>query len=326
MGARRVLAVVLVLVVLLTIPAMGNCQKGAKIPRIGLLSGESWQSFRIDEFLKALRDLGYVEGRNIVLEYREAGGKRERLPDLAAELVQLSVDVIVADSGPATEALKNTTTKIPIIMPFMSDPVAGGLVGNPVHPEGNITGLTNFAPELTGKRLELLKETVPTVTRVAVLWRSAPQQESAMKTLEISARSLKVHLQPISAGGPKGLERAFEAAAKAHSHALLTLPDPRFLDQRTRIVRFALKNRLPTMFPSRAFAEAGGLMAYAPDFSYNFRRAAVYVDKILKGAKPQDLPIENPMKFELVINLKTAKALGLKIPPEVLMRANEVIR
>ncbi|MBI2871365.1 MAG: ABC transporter substrate-binding protein [Candidatus Omnitrophica bacterium] len=303
-----------------------NAAQSKKVPRVALFWFEPVPQSRIDEFRRALRDLGYIEARNIVLEHREAGGKRERLPELAAELVGLKPDIIVASSGVVIEALRNTATKIPIVMPTISDPTGGGFVANPMRPEGNITGLTNFAPELSGKRLELLKEAVPTITRVAVLWRSSPVQESGMKELEFSARSLKVRLQPVSARGPKGLDEAFQTVAKARPHALLTLPDPLFLGQRTRIAEFALRSRLPTMAGARELAEAGGLMAYGPDFSYNFRRAAVYVDKILKGAKPQDLPVENPMKFELIINLKTAKEIGVNVPPRVLMWADKVIK
>lgn len=326
MIARKVLAAVLVPVLLLSVTAMGNAQKGTKIPRIGILWLSPENAPRLDEFRKGLRDLGYVEGKNILIEYRKAGWQADQLPELAAELVRLKPDVIVAEGREVIEALRSRTKTIPIVMPVMTDPVRSGFVASLDRPEGNITGLTNLSPELSGKRLELLKETVPTVTRVAVLWRSVPGQESAMKELEIVARSFKVQLQPVSARGPKGLEMAFEAVAKHRSDGLIPLPDPRFLGQRTRIVEFALRNRLPTIFGAKELAEAGGLMAYGPDFSYNFRRAAVYVDKILKGAKPQDLPIENPMKFEFVINLKAARQMGLSIPPEILMRADKVIQ
>jgi len=325
-GVRKNFALLLVLMALGATASTATTAEPKKVARVGLLWLDSGHRSRIEEFRKGLRDLGYVEGSNIILEYRDAGGKNDRLPDLAAELVRLKVDVILSDGGAAIEALKNTTSKIPIIMPVMSDPVAGRFVANPVHPEGNITGFTNFAPELSGKRLDLLKETVPSITRVAVLWSSSPVQEPAMKELEVSARSLKILLQPISARLPKDLDAALEATAKARPNALVTLPNPWVLDRRTRIVEFTVRNRLPTMFGAREFAEAGGLMAYGPDFLYNFRRAATYVDKILKGTKVQDLPVENPMKFELIINLKTAKAIGVNIPPRVLMWADKVIK
>ena len=325
-GIRKKFALLAILVALgADAPAARTAEPG-KVPRVGLFWFDPVPQSRIDEFRRALRDLGYVEGKNIVLQYRDVGGRRERLPDLAAELVGLNVDVIVSYGGAVIRALKNTATKIPIIMPIMSDPIAGGFVANPVRPEGNITGLTNFAPELSGKRLELLKEIVPTVTRVAVLWSSAPAQEPAVKELEVSARSLKVQLEPVSLRVVRDLDTALKTAAKTRPHALLTLPNPWLLARRRRVVEFAVRNRLPTMFDTREYAEAGGLMAYGPDFSYNFRRAATYVDKILKGTKVQDLPVENPMKFELIINLKTATAIGVNIPPRVLMWADKVIK
>ncbi|OGP98603.1 MAG: hypothetical protein A2W10_12105 [Deltaproteobacteria bacterium RBG_16_55_12] len=238
-GVRKNFALLLVLMALGATASTATTAEPKKVARVGLLWLDSGHRSRIEEFRKGLRDLGYVEGSNIILEYRDAGGKNDRLPDLAAELVRLKVDVILSDGGAAIEALKNTTSKIPIIMPVMSDPVAGRFVANPVHPEGNITGFTNFAPELSGKRLDLLKETVPSITRVAVLWSSSPVQEPAMKELEVSARSLKVQLQPISTQrGSKDLDTALEAVAEARPHALVTLPDPMFLGQRTRIVEY----------------------------------------------------------------------------------------
>ena len=326
-GVKKTSALLAIVVALGANASIANTAEPGKLPRVGLFWLDSRNQPRIDEFRRALRDLGYVEGSNIVLEYRDAGGKHEKLPSLAAELVRLRVDVILSDGGAVIRALQDATKTTPIIMPVMSDPIAGGFVAKPVRPEGNITGLTNFAPELSGKRLELLKETVPRVTRVAILWSSAPVQEAAMKTLETAARSLKVELQSASTQrGSKDLDTVLEAVIKGRSHALLTLPDPRLGNERERIVRFALKNRLPTIFATRGFAEAGGLMSYGPDFSYNFRRAATYVDKILKGTKVQDLPVENPMKFELIINLKTATAIGVNIPPKVLMWADKVIK
>ncbi|MBI2361204.1 MAG: ABC transporter substrate-binding protein [Deltaproteobacteria bacterium] len=327
MPGRRILAPFLIILTLAAVAARADAQKPDKVPRVGLLWLDARQISRIEDFRTGLRELGYVEGRNIVLEYRDAKGDRDQLPKLAVELARLKVDVIVADAGRVIESLKETTKSIPIVIPVMTDPLASGFVADLTRPGGNITGLTNLSSELSGKRLELLKEAVPRVSRVAVLWHKVPAHEESMTELMVVARSLGVHLDAVlPVEGPGGLRRAFEAATKPRPNGLIVVPSPRFRDSRKAIVKFTLQNRLPAIFPLRDFAELGGLMAYGPDFSYNYRRAAVYVDKILKGVKPGDLPVENPMKFELVINLKAAKALRLKIPPEILMRANEVIR
>ncbi|MBI2360205.1 MAG: ABC transporter substrate-binding protein [Deltaproteobacteria bacterium] len=323
---RNILGLLTVQLALVMTVSTAGSQQAKKIPRVGLLWLEPVPRSGVEEFRKGLHDLGYVEGSNVILEHREAGGRPGRLPDLAAELVRLRVDVIVSYGGAPIGVLKNTTKTIPIVMPIMSDPIAGGFVANPLRPEGNITGITNFAPELSGKRLELLKEAIPTTTRVAVLWSSVPALEPAMKELEVSARFLKVRLEPVSLRLLRDLDAALEAAAKSRPHALLTLPNPWVLARRRRIVEFVARNRLPTMFDAREYVETGGLMAYGPDIAYNFRRAATYVHKILNGTKPQDLPVENPMRFQFVINLKTAKKMALAIPPEVLMRADNVIQ
>ncbi|MBI2088263.1 MAG: ABC transporter substrate-binding protein [Deltaproteobacteria bacterium] len=319
-------ALSLTLLGLVLVAARLEAGKQVKIPRVGLLWLDSTASSRIAEFRKALRNLGYLEGHNMVLEFRNAEGKRERLPELAAELLRLKVDVIVSDGADVIELLRKLTRTIPIVMPVMGDPIARGIVANPSRPEANITGLTNFAIELSGKRLDLLREAVPGVKRVAVLSNLSPAQEAEIKELEVSARSLGIDLTPVSAQGPHGLKRAFEVVKQSQADALMILPDTGFLGRRVPIVEFGINRRLPAIFPAREFAEAGGLMSYGPDILYNFYRAATYVDKILKGAKPQDLPVENPMKFEFIINLKTARKMGLTIPAEVLMRADEVIR
>jgi len=268
-----------------------------------------------------------VEGQNIVIERRYSEGRNERLPDLAADLVRLKVDVIVAAGTPPPYAAKRATTTIPIVMTNASDPVGSGLVASLARPGGNITGLSLLSPELAGKQLELLKETVPKVSRVAVLWNPAnPVHTLILRQAEVAARSLRLQLQILEARGPNEFDSAFSAMTKERAGALLVLADPMFFGHRTRLADLAAKSRLPSVFLLREHADAGGLMAYGPSTRDNFRRAATYVDKILKGAKPGDLPIEQPTKFELVINLKTAKALGLTIPRFVLGRADEVLQ
>lgn len=323
---RTAVAFLLIGAFLLAYATAAVAQRPNKVPRIGLLWVDSKDSSRLHEFYKGLRDLGYVQGQNIIIEYRDAGGKADRLPELAAELIRLKVDVIVSDGGPAIEALRNSTRTIPIVMPAVTGPIGRGFVASLERPGGNVTGLTNLGAELSGKRLELLKEAVPRITSIAVFWNEGGGQQESARKLEEAARALEVEATLISARGPNGLERAFDTAIRTHANALMTVPHPRLRDERTRIAEFAVKNRLPAIFPARYYAEAGGLMAYGPDFSYTFRRAAVYVDKILKGTKVQDLPVENPMKFELIINLKTAKAIGVNIPPRVLMWADKVIK
>ena len=307
-------------------PYPSQAQSVAKTPRIGILTPAFDPHPVLEAFRQGLRDLGYVEGQSIALEYRFADGKVERLPELAADLVRLKVDVILAEGGQAIRVAQHATGTIPIVFLAVPDPVGQGLVASLAQPGGNTTGVSFQEPELMGKRLELLKEAVPGVTRVAYLQRSAPSNARVLQELESAARALGVQLQPVEVRDPYTFDQAFAAMAEAHADALITQPNAVFLSRRTQIVDLAAKARLPGIFPDREFAEAGGLMAYGPSLAANFRRAATYVDKILKGAKPADLPVEQPTKFEFVINLKTARALGLTIPPTLLFQANEVIQ
>ena len=316
---------------LLTAPLAAKAQQAAKIPRIGWLANNPAGSpHLLEAFLQGLRDLGYVEGRNVVIEYRDAEGKLERLPALAAELVALKVDVIVAAGPPAALAAKQATRTLPIVFASSGDPVTSGLVTSLARPGGNVTGLSAVAPELVGKCLEQLKQAVPGVSRVAVLWQPGGLGERTdkyiLKEAEVAARALGVRLQFVEARGPADFDRAFSDMTRARAGALTVLSTPMFVSERRRLVDLAAKNRLPAVYPWREFVDAGGLMSYGPNLADMFRRAATYVDKILKGAKPADLPVEQPTKFELVINLKTAKALGLTIPASVLARADEVIQ
>ncbi len=314
---------------LLALSFSADAQQPAKIPRIGLLSPFSpsatagWhQAFR-----QGLRDLGWVEGKNISIEYRYAEGKSDRLPDLAADLVRLKVDIIVASVNTDALAAKNATRAIPIVVASAGDPVAIGLVESLARPGGNITGLSQISPELAGKRLELLKEIVPKLSRVAVLWNpKGTTSPLAWKEIQLPARELGVQLHSLEVQSPNEFEKAFQEATRARAGALAIMPDPLFAGNLKRIAELAAKSRLPSIFHLSEFVESGGLVAYGPDRSDQFRRAATYVDKILKGTKPADLPVEQPMKFEFVINLKTAKQIGLTIPPEVLFRATKVIK
>ena len=274
-----------------------------------------------------MKDLGWVEGQNIVIEWRFAGGRAERLPDLAAELVRLRVDLIVVPSTPTALAAKNATKTIPHITVGGNDPVGLGLVASLARPEGNITGSTSdVGPEIAGKRLELLKQTVPKVSRMAILWNpTTPGNALALRQVEIAARALAVELQHLEARSLDDFDSAFAAMTTRRAGALLVLGDVMFVTHRIRLAELAAKSRLPAMYAQREHVNDGGLMSYGPLNRELFRRAATYVDKILKGAKPADLPVERPTKFELVINRKTAKALGLKIPQEILWRADEVI-
>ena len=278
-------------------------------------------------FRQGLRELGWIEGQNLVIEHRFAEGRAERFPDLAAALVRLRVDVIVTSSGePAILAAKRATTTTPIVMAISGDPVETGLVASLARPGGNVTGLTILATEVAGKRLELLKEAVPRASRVAVLWNAAyPGKAFELRETQAAARVLGVSLWPVEVREPNDLPGAFSAIARAGPDALITFADPLTNTERRRIVDFAVRNRLPMISAVRPFADEGGLMTYGPNIADMCRRAATYVDKILKGAKPADLPVEQPTKFDLVINLKTAKALGLTIPPSVLLRADRVI-
>ena len=313
---------------LLAAPFAAEAQQAAKVARIGYL-GAAAGPLR-EAFLQGLRDLGYVEGRNLLIEYRSAEGKLERYSALAAELVALKVDVIFAPNTPAVLAAKQSTRTIPIVFPSAADPVADGLVTTLARPGGNVTGLTSLSPDLVGKRLEQLKQAVPGVSRVAVLWQPGGPDERTekdmLKRAEVAARALGVQLQFVEAQGPADLDRAFSDMTRVRAGALTVLGGGMFLNERRRLVDLATKNRLPTVYSLREYVDAGGLMSYGPNLPDVFRRAATYVDKILKGAKPGDLPVEQPTKFELVINLKTAKALGLTIPQSLLQRADEVIR
>jgi putative tryptophan/tyrosine transport system substrate-binding protein len=312
-------------------PLAAEAQQAAKIARIGYLSPNLAASPHLREaFRQGLRDLGYVEGRNVVIEYRDAEGKLERLPTIAAELVALKVDVIVAPNTVGVLAAKQATKTIPIVFAVAADPVASGLVTSLARPGGNVTGLSILAPELVGKCLELLTQAVPGVSRVAVLWQPGGlgerTEKDMLKAADVAARALGVRLQFVEARGPEDFDRAFSDMTSARAGALTVLPSNMFNNERRRLVDLAAKNRLPTVFPYREGVDAGGLMAYGANLADLLRRAASYVDKILKGTKPTDLPVEQPTKFELVINLKTAKALGLTIPQSVLGRADEVIR
>jgi putative tryptophan/tyrosine transport system substrate-binding protein len=315
---------------LLAAPLDTEAQPPAKIHRIGLLGGSSPTSPEASHlwgaFFQGLRDLGYVEGQNVLIEGRWYGDRSERLPALAAELVRLPVDVIVAGTAPSPEAAKRATSTIPIVMANHSDPVASGLVASLARPGGNVTGLSSVGPELSGKQLQLLKETLPSLSRVAVLTNpTIPSQALSVREMEVAARSLKLQLQVVEARAPSEFADAFSAATRERAGGLVVLGGSVFFAHRPRLVELAAQNRLPTMYGPREFAQVGGLMAYGVDIRDSWRRAAGYVDRILKGAKPADLPVEQPTKFELVINLKAAKALGLTIPPSVLARADQVI-
>jgi putative ABC transport system substrate-binding protein len=318
--------------VLLAVPLAAEAQQAAKVARIGYLATNLAANPRMREaFLQGLRDLGYAEGRNVVIEYRDAEGKLERLPALAAELVALKVDVIVAAAGTVSAlAAKQATGSLPIVFIAAGEPVSGGLVTSLARPGGNLTGLSALSPELVSKWLELLKQAVPGVSRVAFLWQAGAVPERMEKEIlnaaDVAARALGVRLQVVEARGPADIDRAFSDMARARAGALAVFSTPMFSSERRRLVDLAARNRLPTMFSFRDYVDAGGLMSYGPSLADLARRAAAYVDKILKGAKPTDLPVEQPTKFELVINLKTAKALGLTIPPSLLGRADEIIQ
>lgn len=312
----------------LTLSVSVGAQQAKKIPRIGYLEIGSKHGQVSDAFLQGLHDLGYVEGKNIVIEYRGDPERREdRLPELAIELVRLKVDVIVALDPPAARAAKSATKTIPIVMRSTADPVRAGLVTSLAHPGGNITGMTSISTELYGKRLELLKEVIPRLSRVAVM-RNPDRGNNAQNFQEMQSlgRALHLQLQSLEVRGPDDFDKAFKTAGKAHAQALITIRNPLIVNQRKQIADLAVKSRLPAIYDDRAFVEAGGLMSYGTDLAGLHRRAAVFVDKILKGTKPADLPVEQPMKFEFVVNLKAAKLIGVTIPPNVLVRADRVIR
>jgi putative tryptophan/tyrosine transport system substrate-binding protein len=282
---------------------------------------------RLEAFRQGLREMGYVEGENIVIEDRYAEGKFDRLPALAAELVRLKVDVIITAGPPVTRAVKEATATIPVVMAQDGDPVGNGFVASLSRPGGNITGMSQLAPEISGKQLELLNETVPNLARVAVLGTSTrPGNAQALKETELAAGTFGLRLQYLDVKGPKDIETAFREARKGRAGAVLVLQGPVFTSQRTQVADLAAKTRLPAIYPQTEYTEAGGFMSYGVNTSDLFRRAAYHVDRILKGAKPADLPVEQATKFELVINLKAAKQIGLTIPPNVLARADKVIR
>jgi putative ABC transport system substrate-binding protein len=316
-------------VFLLAAPLAAEAQTPAKVPRIGFLSVSLPTDLggRLETFRQGLRELGYVEGQTIAIAYRFAEGRPERLPALAADLVRLKVDIIVTAAQPAHEAAKQVTRTIPIVFAATGDPVAEGLVASLARPGGNITGLASIAPEVVGKQLELLKEVVPKISRVAVLQNPSDHAHPPMlRQAEGPARALGIQLHVVQAGSPAEIGTAFAAMRSERVGSVLVLRDPLFYSQRTQIAALAAKSRLPAVYGFREQVEAGGLMAYGASLPQMYRRAATYVDKILKGAKPADLPVEQPTKFELVINLKTAKALGLAIPPSLLQPADEVIQ
>jgi putative ABC transport system substrate-binding protein len=324
---KAVASSILVAIVLLALGVIADAQQPKKVARIGYLSTGSVLPATGEAFQQGLRDLGYIEGQNITIEYRYAEGMAERLPNLAAELVQLKVNIIVVGGSPATQAAKNATKTIPIVMTNVTDPVGVGLVASLAHPGGNVTGLSNVGSDLGGKQLELLKEASPKISRVAVLSDSAiPGNALWLEAMKVAAPALRITLQPVDVHRPDDFERAFSAIKKEHASALSALRNGVNVNYRARIVDFAAKSGLPAMYPDREDVEAGGLMSYGPNYADLFRRAATYVDKILKGAKPADLPVEQPTKFEFIINLKAANQIGLTIPPNVLARADKVIR
>ena len=319
----------LVAVVMLAFAVMAEAQQAGKVPRIGFLAAPPFSAMtaRVEAFRQGLRELGYVEGKNIVIEWRSAEGKFDRLPDLASELVRLKVDVIVTGGPQATRPAKEATSTLPVVMGFDTDPVGNGFVASLARPGGNITGLATLAPEISGKQLELLKEIVLRLSRVAVLGNSnEPGNAQALREVEVAAGAFGVQLQHLDVRDPKDIETAFRAVNKGRADAILMLNSPVLNAHRTQVVNLAVKSRIPVIYSGSAAVEAGGLMSYGVSTADLFRRAATYVDKILKGAKPADLPVEQPTKFEFVINLKTAKQIGLTIPPNVLVRADRVIK
>jgi putative tryptophan/tyrosine transport system substrate-binding protein len=329
MMALRVVLRVIVTLALLAAPLVAHAQGPGKIPRVGYvfarISAEDQRAW--DAARQGLRELGYVEGHNIVLEARWAEGQYERLPALVAEMVRLKVDVLVVGTTPGALAAKSATQTIPIVMCAVGDPVGSGVAASLARPGGNLTGLSLSNKDVSGKRLELLKESLPSISRVAVLRNPGnPIHATFWKETQAAAQTLGLQLQSINVRGLEDFDDAFTAAARGRAQALLAFDDSLTLGHRTRLVARAAKRRLPAMYGFREFSDAGGLVSYGPSNLDQYRRTAIYVDKILKGAKPADLPIEQPTKFELVINLNTAKALGLTIAPSVLARADDIIQ
>jgi len=312
--------------ILLALVLPTQAQQPKKVPRIGILSPlSSSADDLLDAFRQGLRELGYVEGRNIVIEYRSAEGRNDRLPELAAELVRLKVDVLVTTGPAAVGAGKQATSTIPIVMGAVGDAVDFGFVASLARPGGNITGMSWLGPELNAKRLELLKEVFPKVVRVAVLWDPATPK-TYVRATEVAARSLGINLRVLEVAKSNEFDHAFATLTGDGAGALEVMPSTMFASQMRQLVDLAAKSRLPAIFPDERYAQAGGLLSYGPSFPEMYRRAATYVDKILKGAKPGDLPVEQPMRFEFIINLKAAKQIGLTIPPNVLARADKVIK
>jgi len=323
---RRLALSFILILAILWVPLAAEAQPKAKIPVIGILGNDptsvAWKAFRL-----GLRERGYVEGKNIVFEWRSYQGKVERAPALAEELVRLKVDVIVTASMPVIRAVKEATGTIPIVMAASFDPVGAGLITSLARSGGNVTGLAEMATELVGKRVELLREAVPGVSRLAVLLGPpAPADPLFLREAEVAAQTFRIELQVLRARDPGEFDSTFAAMTRERASAVLVLQHPIFFPHRALLAELAVKHRLPTMHANRELVEAGGLMSYGANLEAMFQRAATYVDKILKGAKPGDLPVEQPTKFEFVINLKTAKALGLKIPQSVLLRADQVIQ
>ena len=329
MTASRVALTVTLGLTLLAAPLAAEAQQAGKVYRVGFLGNSSaaLEANLVGPFREGLRELGYVEGRNIVIEYRWAEGKYERFPALIAELAALNVDVIVTAGTPAALAVKRTTPSIPLVMAAVGDPIGVGLVASLARPGGNVTGLSAIAPELEGKRLELLREVVPKLSHIAVLWNpDNPFHAGSLKETRAAAQVLGIKAQLVSVRISEEFPAAFAAIVRERPGALLVLADRIFLHNRARIVDFGAKHRLPGVYPYRELVEAGGLMSFGPSYPGMHRRAAHYVDKILKGSKPADLPVEQPATFELIINLKAAKALGLTIQPSLLQRADELIQ
>jgi putative tryptophan/tyrosine transport system substrate-binding protein len=329
---KKKITVLILCALLLALCFPAQAQQPNKIPRIGYLSRRSEPTpttpdSNAESFRKGLRNLGYIEGKNILLEFRYAEGKMDRLPSFVAELMQLKVDVFVSGTTLGIRAAKDATKTIPIVMAITDDPVASGFIESLARPGGNITGLTRLTRDLSGKRLELLKEVVPGISQVGILQDADASAGGSFKDYEAAARALKMQLQLLEVRGPNpDLEGAFQAASKGRGSPLIATYSAVFVRHAKRIADLAMANRLPSMFEGGEFVEAGGLMSYSANDADNFRRAATYVDKILKGAKPATLPVEQPTKFELVINLKAAKQIGLTIPPTVLARADKVIK
>jgi putative tryptophan/tyrosine transport system substrate-binding protein len=326
----RVVSMVMLIVAALAAPLAAGAQPAGKVPRVGYLTAGSpsdqGRQRRFEAFRQGLRELGYVEGQNIAIESRWAEGKNDRYPALAADLVRSKVDVIVAVGGAASKAAQQATRTIPIVMSLVNDPVGSGLVPSLARPGGNLTGVSLMAPDLVGKQLGLLKELVPKVSRVAILRNPAnPASAPQLREAEAAARALGVRLQTLEARSPPEIDSAFATMTRERVGALVVLTDSIFTNQRRQIAELAAERRLPAVYGNSEHAEAGGLVAYSANFLDLERRAATFVDKILKGAKPGDLPVEQPTRLELVVNLRTAKAIGLMIPPAVLARADETI-